>query len=309
MLASVILCTRNRAAKLPQALDSLSRMEPPEGGAVEVLIVDNGSTDETREAAERYRAAHPGRFSYLFEPARGKSAALNRGVQEARGEILLFTDDDCVVDELWAAAAAAEFEHDPDLAVLGGRVELFDTRDADVSTVPFRERCVVACPTGILLTPYVIGCNMAIRRGVFDRIGGFDLRMGPGSRVGLVAEDTDLVYRAFRHGFKVAYAPSMRVRHDHGRRSSAELTSLLGAYAAGRGALYLKHILRGDVTALKVAWWELSGTLRALRRSLRLPEWIGQFARLIADLVRGAFAMLWAVLVAPGRAERLRESR
>ena len=89
-----------------------------------------------------------------------------------------------------------------------------------------------------------------------DRIGGFDPALG-GTR-GVTADDVDFIYRARRAGFAVAYSPAPRVRHDHGRNSADDVARLGRSYTKGRGALYCKHVLRGDLTIARHAYWEVA---------------------------------------------------
>src|SRR5687768_17247493 len=100
MFISVINCTRNRCDKLVTALSSLDAAVVPQGVQCEVLIIDNGSTDATAEVCKPFVASKSRSYRYIFEGTKGKSVALNRGVREARGDILAFTDDDCLVDRL-----------------------------------------------------------------------------------------------------------------------------------------------------------------------------------------------------------------
>ena len=101
MRVSVILCTYNRCESLRTALQSVAACRFPESTPWEVLVVDNNSKDQTPAVVEEFVQQYPGRFRYLFEPQPGKSHALNSGIQEARGDILAFMDDDVTVDPGW----------------------------------------------------------------------------------------------------------------------------------------------------------------------------------------------------------------
>lgn len=98
---AVILCTVNGCWSLGKTLDSVAASTLPEGAEWEVLVVDNNSTDQTREVVEDFFSRFPGRFRYLFEPQPGKSFALNSGCREARGDVLAFLDDDVTVEPTW----------------------------------------------------------------------------------------------------------------------------------------------------------------------------------------------------------------
>ena len=98
MRITVILCTLNRCQSLAETLESIAISTLPDSVDWEILVVDNNSTDHTREVVEEFGRRYPDRFRYIFEPRPGKSYALNAGIREAQGEILAFTDDDVTVE-------------------------------------------------------------------------------------------------------------------------------------------------------------------------------------------------------------------
>ena len=262
MNVSVIVCTRNRADCLPGLFNSLERLIVPEGFRWEVVIVDNASTDGTREICSPFVKKNPKRFVYVHEPRKGKSIALNTGVNAAKGEILVFTDDDCIADEHWLTATAREFAADPDVGVVGGRVELYDQRDKPFTIITRREQIELrgvfskSSPEGpLLFNSVVFGCNMAVKRDVFRRVGNYDVSLGPGTATKSI-EDIEFVYRAFRNGFKVIYCPTVLVYHNHGRRTDEAVNALQFDYVRGRGAFYAKHIF-GDYQVFQCAFWDV----------------------------------------------------
>ena len=101
MKITVILCTYNRCTILAKALNSVAASRLPESIEWEVLVVDNNSSDRTREVVEDYCRRFPGRFRYLFEPQQGLSYARNAGIREGRGYVLAFMDDDVTVEPEW----------------------------------------------------------------------------------------------------------------------------------------------------------------------------------------------------------------
>ncbi|MEQ8663450.1 MAG: glycosyltransferase [Gammaproteobacteria bacterium] len=303
--ASVIVCTRDRRDRLGACLAALAAQDDlPEGG-FEVLIVDNGSQDDTAAVVAGFVAAAPDRFRYLSAPLPGKSRALNHALARAAGEYLLFTDDDCIAAPDWVRCAIAELDEDPAIGVLGGRIELHDPRDMAVTIRTGRERVELASTAQLFF--FVAGCNMVIRRRVVDRVGPFDVLLGPGSQRGAGAEDVDYVYRAFRCGERVVYSPRPCVRHAHGRRSYDQLAALERSYVEGRGAFYAKHIVGGDAAILRMAYWELRGCVaRAVQRPLAAARLRDEW-RLIRQLLRGAWQRLVDVLCRRhGNARQLR---
>src|SRR5579862_1106876 len=101
MKITVILCTYNRHQSLAAALESIADQHLPAGADWEVVVVDNNSSDHTREVVDQYCRKYPNRFRYVFEPQPGKSYALNTGIREAKGDVLAFMDDDVTVEADW----------------------------------------------------------------------------------------------------------------------------------------------------------------------------------------------------------------
>jgi glycosyltransferase involved in cell wall biosynthesis len=254
-MISVVVSTCNRATRLPNLLASLSRMSVPTGLAWELVLVDNNSTDDTRDVMLRFASRAPFACRYVFEGRQGLSHARNRGVAEARGDIIACVDDDCLVDEAWLVGIAGEFAQDASLLVLGGRVELYDPGDARVTIRTGRERLDLS--RNAAAVDHIIGCNIAFRRSAFERVGGFDVRFGVGSGTVPSYEDCEFVYRVVRHGGGIVYAPNVLVLHHHGRRDGPELDSLHHGYAAGRGGFYADYIRRADWLVLRMACSEL----------------------------------------------------
>jgi len=250
---SVVVCTYNRSRRLETALTHVENAAARARIAVEIVVVDNNSRDDTKGVVSRAARASTVPIRYVFERTQGLSFARNRGLREATGGIVAFTDDDCVVDPEWIAALSREFAADPDVAVVGGRVDLYSPEDRPVSIRPIAGRVRYTDATQIY--GLVMGCNLAVRRGVAERIGGFDPAFG-GSK-GVVADDIDFVYRAFERGLGIVFTPAARVLHNHGRRSDDELRALARSYVRGKGAFFCKHALRADRTILRHAWWEI----------------------------------------------------
>src|SRR5579862_5854161 len=98
---TVILCTYNRCDSLRKTLSSVAASGVPDNVTWEILVVDNNSKDRTRETVEDFCRAYPNRFRYLFEPCQGKSYALNAGISNSMGNILVFTDDDVTFEPTW----------------------------------------------------------------------------------------------------------------------------------------------------------------------------------------------------------------
>lgn len=281
---SVVVATCNRSENLPLLLDALLHSESP-GLIWDVWVVDNNSKDGTAALVAAYAQREP-RVHYVFEATQGKSHALNHGVREASGNIIAFTDDDCIPDRHWIANINAAFAADSKLGLAGGRVELFNSADHPTTTRTGRARRTLTSPSDAFSS--IIGCNMAGRRELLRAIGDFDPLNCPGSSSDAVSEDADFVYRAFKAGVLIEYRPDILVHHNHGRRSDGDVTDLQRKYVRGRGSFYAKHIVKGDRAVLKMAYWEVRSTLADLMKKLLSGQSAREELRLISFLFAGA---------------------
>ena len=265
--ASIIICTRNRAAALRQTLAALSAMCVPKTRRHEVIVIDNASSDDTRSVVEAATVAMPVRYCYEGQP--GAAYARNTGLAQAMGRLIFVTDDDCVVSPDWLETGVRLLTDNP-RQVIGGRVELHDPRDLPITIRTETEPMQLASITSVV--GFIHGCNMTFGRCVLDEIGLFDPLLGPGTRC-RAAEDTDLVYRAFQAGIPVRYDPDLRVAHDHGRRNKTDEESLMRGYMVGRGAMACKHLLGGHPELLRSLYWDLRSNLRDRTPSI-LPDYL-----------------------------------
>ena len=292
MKISVIICTCNGSERLKVALESLRNMEVASDIQWELLVVDNNSSDDTSEVIQNFARTSGLDVKYLFEGNQGLSHARNRGLMNASGEIIAFTDDDCIVDKSWITSILKEFTSDKALSGLGGRVELYNKNDRPVTIRTFRDRVLFSSPNQLFnLLP---GCNMGFVREVFDDVGMFDPNFGAGTKIAS-AEDSDFFYRAYRKGFKMIYSPDVLVYHNHGRRTDSQVRALNRGYVIGRGAFYCKHILRGDPVVMKLAYREISLQIKRLIKNLYRNESIGKEMRLLRFIITGALYKLAAV--------------
>lgn len=151
-MISVVMCSRNRAEQLRRVLTTAAAMERPAGVAWEFLLIDNGSTDHTREVALSFADILP--IRHIFEPEAGLSNARNRGVNEAKGDYICWTDDDVMIDQGWLKGYASAFARHPEIAYFGGPIELHFETEALPSW--FQENRPAL---GILLAERVLGDN------------------------------------------------------------------------------------------------------------------------------------------------------
>jgi len=251
---SVIICTRNRAESLKRTLHRFSEISIPGECSWEIIVVDNRSADSTRSVIEEFRISSGLNVRYVYEPRQGLSHARNRGLVEAKGKNIAFTDDDIIVDSLWIPEILRESRSSEDAAMIFGQTKPYT---AGTPLLSIKESNTGKCYT-FPCTPWDIGHgnNMLIRSSLIEAVGTFDPWLGAGTRIG-AAEDTDYVYRVLRSKRKILYSPSIVVYHNHDRIDSKDVQRIERNYAKGRGAFYCKHILRGDIFAAKMFYWEL----------------------------------------------------
>jgi glycosyltransferase involved in cell wall biosynthesis len=213
---SVVVCTYNRSHLLVAAVEAILG-QVDDTLPYEVIVVDNNSTDATRDVVAPYVAA--GRVRYAFEPCQGLSAARNRGVSIARADLIAFTDDDVQVSSTWVQSIVHAFNADPDADMVGGKVEpvwtedppswLPEAGDAPLALVDYGGDAFRITPERPVC---LIGANVAVRRRAFVKAGGFStavqrVRDGIGS-----TEDYDFQLRALAGGGYAIYDPRIAVR-------------------------------------------------------------------------------------------------
>ena len=214
-MISVVVCTYNRAAVLERMLDSFFAQPGVGECSYELIVVDNNSSDGTREVAARFERFEGCR--YVFERRQGLSAARNRGVAEASGEIVAFLDDDVIVDKGWLTSLQACFDETGAEAV-GGRSHLvFEQEPPTWMTAELRislsevdlgrERKTVDGGRRLY------GLNMAFRKTVLERVGGFNEELGRRGKGLLGGEETAVFGRIAEQGGKIVYEPSAVVGH------------------------------------------------------------------------------------------------
>lgn len=286
LTVSVIIPALNEAKNLPACLDGLNKQECVTAG-VEVIVVDNGSTDRTREIGQALGARA------VIEARRGRSFARNAGIRAAGGEVLVFLDADCVPRSGWlqgvlsafkdaaVGCAAGEIENE----VLGGGLAEFMGRkgylsQADNFAHPF--------------LPYAATGNVAFRKTVLDRIGGFDVKLWTG-------QDADLCWRMqLETEYKIKLVPDAVVVHRM-EVSPRSIFRQKRRHANGLVMLYKKYRMywRPERKGLKSLYWEYrSIARRALRvgaRRLREKVGMGVGSPLPFDEQQVLFELAWKV--------------
>ena len=214
-LLSVIIPTRNRVKSLKLLLESLAvpaRIGIPE---TEIIVVDNGSTDETHRWLDAQREQNQsGGLIILDEPRPGKSNALNRALSVARGEIFMVLDDDVVIQPNCLAKHAEAYAATQFAAIQGRILAGKDSGGNPADANRLREYNIPLIDYGeeIVAIRGLTGTNMSFKRAVFEKVGFFDPRLGPGAAG--FSEDTEYSIRIRKAGFKIGYTPHAIVYHE-----------------------------------------------------------------------------------------------
>ena len=243
MRATIIVCTRNRADSIGETLEALSALQYSDR---ELLIVDS-STGEQKDKMEQL--ARQSGAKYVSEPRRGLSLARNTGIAAASGEIIVFTDDDCIPAPDWLGKKMQAFE---DSSVwgctgrviqhhVGGASDLFEEvagQDLGTERRVFTKQDLEFGPSVLLANlgkvfakhmknhapvPWCIGhgSSTSFRREAFKQLGGFDDRFGGGAPL-KACDDTEMFYRILKSGHSIVYEPGAVVRHKHRLTSDVE---------------------------------------------------------------------------------------
>jgi glucosyl-dolichyl phosphate glucuronosyltransferase len=219
--ATVLICTFNRAELLAETLDTLAATQ---AGTLrwDVIVVDNNSNDGTREVVLSRAAGFPVNLRYVFEPRQGKSHALNAGMAATDAAIVVFTDDDVRVTEGWLAAACRPLLEDQEIDYTGGPVRPIWEQPCPSwidQTRPDLWGTLAILDYGE--TPFVfeerrrvpLGANMAVRRALIERIGGFDPELGRRGTSLLGQEQAEFFCRSRAIGACGRYVPEMMLYH------------------------------------------------------------------------------------------------
>jgi len=224
---SVIVCSYNGAKTLAACLDSLGRIDYP---AYEVLLVDDGSTDNTAEIAARFPAVR-----YLRQTNHGLSHARNTGAAAARGEVFAYTDSDCMADKDWLRYLIG--------TLLSGKYAGVGGPNVSPPAQNWVQACVAAAPGGpshVLLTDVVAehipGCNMAWHRWAFESVGGFDIEYHK------AGDDVDFCWRVQQAGHEIAFSPTAIVWH-HRRFTLKAFRKQQEGYGEAESMLRFKHLI------------------------------------------------------------------
>ncbi len=221
---SVVVCSHNGGATLEECLRSLFALDYPD---YEVIVVDDGSTDDTREILARF----PGVMA-IHQPHQGLSVARIAGLRCATGSVIAYTDSDCVADGNWLIHLIHQLNRSGAAAVGGPNLTPEDG---------WLAACVAAAPgqpTHVLISDQVAehipGCNMAFRREALEAINGFDPQFRK------AGDDVDICWRLQHEGLLITFAPGAFVWH-HRRQNPRSYLRQQAGYGEAEALLHTKH--------------------------------------------------------------------
>lgn len=232
------MATRNRAGILETVLDCYTRLTWPPGGW-EAVVVDNGSTDGTAEAVSRVAGRLP--LEYVAEPQPGKSRAVNAGLRHAKGDLILFTDDDILPTPDWLVDYEAAAAAHPGFDLFGGPEVLkwpYEPPAWAVCDDMIHGACFSHTDPSVRTGPYegpMIGGNFAVRASVVAEQGGFDPRIGPAPGSYIMGNEAEFIERLTGAGHKSWWIEDAVAEHIVRPDQVNQEWMLQRAVRAGRG--------------------------------------------------------------------------
>ena len=213
---SVIIPTRNRAQYLLRALESIQRQRYAHD-KYEIIVVDNGSTDDTRQVVEALSENGTKEIRYVYDERAGLHIGRHRGAEVARGDILLYGDDDIIADEYWAAEIARRYQNGR-IGAIGGKIVPKWEAEPPPWVETFRDYLsLLDLGEGVQRlhsADCIYGCNLSIRRDVLFEAGGFNPDALPQELVKYRGDgETGLMNKVLRSGYQLFYNPKAVVEH------------------------------------------------------------------------------------------------
>lgn len=221
---SVIIPSLNRSAFLKDAIKSILSQDFPEN-RYEIIIIDNGSTDDTKTMVESFTTTRTPKIRYFFEKRPGLHVGRHRGAKEARGDILVFADDDIVATPSWLSSIWKAFEESDVVLAGGNNLPLYESEPQEWLS-HFWVECKYGRYLGFLslidfkkekreISPfYVFGCNFSIRKNILFELGGFHPDKMPQNLIRFRGDGETYVSRGIEDlGLKALFHPGATVYH------------------------------------------------------------------------------------------------
>jgi glycosyltransferase involved in cell wall biosynthesis len=284
---SIIICTRNRTEHLRQTLEAMRQVSVPAGMFAELCVIDNGSTDNTASVVNScHLPMMP--VHYIYEGRQGQCYARNTGVNAAKGEIILFTDDDVRPPVNWIKGMCEPIQCGKAEAVAGG-VSFAPHLERDWMELTHRQWLASTEGMNEDTPERLVGANMAFHRKVLGKVPGFDTQLGPGA-LGFY-DETLFTFQLREAGFRLKSAFNVSVEHHFDASRLTYANMLSSADKMGRSYAYvMHHWMHQDIPKARLASVKRSLKLNGLRLIKRreriaqngVPEWELSLAREIS---------------------------
>lgn len=215
---TVLVCTYNRCADLRELLASALAQETDGLFTYEILVVDNNSSDGTRQLVAEVSATGGRAVRYLFEGQQGKSFALNAGLRAARGQIYLVVDDDQILPPDYLRTVWQAFRAHPQVSVVSGKVLPLWSRPAPAWLTPKHWSALALADYGAEQFYADADKPICLLAGAFrladvQAVGGYDPELGVWKRSGIGIEDAELLTRLYKAGRRGLYLPGLALHH------------------------------------------------------------------------------------------------
>ena len=218
-MLSIVVCTYNRDKYLYGALQCIAENGFP-ANAYEIILVNNMSTDNTEAECQKFRNDYPNvNFRYFVEANQGLSYARNRGIEESRGETLLFLDDDSYIQHDYLKNLQRQLNDHPEVDAFGGKIDpVFESGEAPKWLSKWNYSWVSAIDMGDKVCQFEgkafpIGANMGIRKAMIEKTGVFNTQLGRSKKNLMGGEEKDLFERIRQQGGLIYYFPDVVVNH------------------------------------------------------------------------------------------------
>ncbi len=238
---TIIIPTKDRREILSHLLDSVKQLSAIDRIVPEIIVADNNSQDDTYEYLTVTARSFPTTIRLLRVLRGGKSAAINDAVRISTGNVLAFLDDDVVVDKMWLTSVEAFFNTGAYHAAQGTvRLQPTAGEDSEVQRLNQRYRTIpmIEHESSLKEVRSLNGSNFFVRRDAFDRIGGFDERLGPGASG--TSEDLEFAHRLARWGITIGVAPNAVVYHHVDRNRLTDEYFIQRHWHQGRSRLLIR---------------------------------------------------------------------
>ncbi|MEQ9440555.1 MAG: glycosyltransferase [Cyclobacteriaceae bacterium] len=292
---SIVVCTYNRAVYIGKTLEHLIQ-QTIDNTDYEVVIVNNKSTDQTAEICQGFIRRNPeAPIQYVLETNQGHSYSRNRGIQESKGEIVAFIDDDAFVHPDFGANIISYFRKHPAVQAIGGKILPVYEGKSPAWMSHFLLPLVSALDMGNQARPFTgrkfpVGANIAFRKSVFDRYGLFNVALG---RIGnglMGGDEKELIYRLKTNNEPVFYVPDVVVDHIIPEKrlqipyirglakgvGQSEKRRLSQASAFQKTQRFFEEGIKISGTCLLVVWYYLKGRFAKGNMLIRFRIWVLQ---------------------------------